>query len=155
MKGSEQVNSAYHSKAPFHPFLAFADVTERTGPGDGGKSEQNKQNKPGRMRDQWKKGLEQVDSAYCSEVPFHPFLVWADVAERTGPGDGGESEQNKQNKPERTLWRPMSPWPCIRISHTILSSFHFPLPFADHPNQSTIQSVYLLIRKLLSTSQIA
>ena len=75
------MNSAYHSKAPFFPFLVHVDIAERTGPGDGGESEQNKQNKPERTCDQWMKGLDRVDSAYCSEVPFLPFLVWADVAE--------------------------------------------------------------------------
>ena len=53
------------------------------------------------------------------------------------------------------LWRPMSPWPCIHISHTILSSFHFPLPFADHPDQSAIQSMYPLIRNPQSAGRIA
>ena len=54
-----------------------------------------------------------------------------------------------------TVWRFMSPWPCIHIFHTILSSFFFPLPFADHPDQSAIQSVYPLIQMLQSTSWIA
>ena len=54
----------------------------------------------------------------------------------------------------QTLWRPMSPWPCRCISHIIPSSLLFPPPFADHPDQSTIKSMYPLIWKLQSTGWI-
>ena len=45
--------------------------------------------------------------------------------------------------------------PDLVSTHTIPSSLLFPLPFTDHPDQSAIQSMYLLIQKLQSASQIA